>query len=157
MDPRNLIKFSQKIDHRKGAFTSALCELIKNYKYCKNDADQVQNDVNPIKTDQPVIRAGLSPANSLCICPLVLYSPILETFYLNKTRTNLQINQHNLMLCQRSLRFSLCKLFSLRNYQLSSLFNLQCKCKLHQNNNWLLDRVVFNLLVTNTISALVQI
>jgi hypothetical protein len=36
-DPKNLIKFSQKINHKEGAFTSALCELIKNYKYCKND------------------------------------------------------------------------------------------------------------------------
>ncbi len=57
MDPRNLIKLSKKIDHREGAFTSALCDLIKNYKYCKNDADQVQNDADPIKTDQPVIGA----------------------------------------------------------------------------------------------------
>jgi hypothetical protein len=56
-DPRNLIKFSRKFNHREGAFTSALCELIKNYKYCKNDADQVQKDADPIKTDQPVIGA----------------------------------------------------------------------------------------------------
>jgi hypothetical protein len=55
MDPQNFIKFLQKINHREGAFTSALCELIKNYKYCKNCADQVQNDTDPIKTDQPVI------------------------------------------------------------------------------------------------------
>jgi hypothetical protein len=56
-DQQNLIKFSRKIIHQEGAFTSALCELIKNYKYCKNDADQVQNDADPIKTDQPVIGA----------------------------------------------------------------------------------------------------
>ncbi len=56
-DPQNLIKFWWKINHREGAFTSTLCELIKNYKYCKNDADQVQNDTDQIKTDQPVIRA----------------------------------------------------------------------------------------------------
>jgi len=54
-DPQNIIKFSQKFNHREGAFTSTLCELIKNYKYCKNDADQVQNDADPIKEDQPVI------------------------------------------------------------------------------------------------------
>jgi hypothetical protein len=57
MVPQNLIKFSQKINHREGAFTSALCELIKNYKYCKNDMDQVQNDADQIKIDWPVIGA----------------------------------------------------------------------------------------------------
>jgi hypothetical protein len=56
-DPRNLIKFSHKINHREGAFTSALCELIKNYKYCENDADQVLNDTDPIKRNQTVIGA----------------------------------------------------------------------------------------------------
>jgi hypothetical protein len=56
-DPQNLIKFLQKLNHREGAFTSDLCELIKNYKYCKNDTDQVQNDADPTKTDQPVIGA----------------------------------------------------------------------------------------------------
>jgi hypothetical protein len=55
LDPRNLIKFSEKINPNEGAFTSTLCELIKNYKYCKNDADQAQNDADPITTDQPVI------------------------------------------------------------------------------------------------------
>jgi hypothetical protein len=54
-DPRNLI--SQKFNHREGAFTSALCDLIKNYKYCKKDADQVQNDADPIKSDQLVVGA----------------------------------------------------------------------------------------------------
>ncbi len=57
MDPQNLIKFLRKLIHREGAFTSTLCELIKNYKYCKNDTDQVQNYADPIKTDQPVIGA----------------------------------------------------------------------------------------------------
>jgi hypothetical protein len=52
-----LIKYLQKINHRVGAFTSALCELIKKFKYCKNDADQVQKDTYPIKTVQPVIGA----------------------------------------------------------------------------------------------------
>jgi hypothetical protein len=56
-DPQNIIKFSQKFNHREGAFTSTLCELIKNYKYFKNDADQVLNDADPIKADQPVIGA----------------------------------------------------------------------------------------------------
>ncbi len=51
------MKFSQTINHREGAFTSTLCDLIKNFKYCKNDADQVQKDAGPIKTDQPVIGA----------------------------------------------------------------------------------------------------
>jgi hypothetical protein len=57
MDLQNLIKFLQIFNHREGGFTSALCELIKNYKYCKNDADEVPNDADPIKTDQPVIGA----------------------------------------------------------------------------------------------------
>ncbi len=35
LDPQNLIKLSGKINHREGVFVSALCELIKNYKYCK--------------------------------------------------------------------------------------------------------------------------
>jgi len=34
-DMQNLIKFSQKINPREGAFISALSESIKNYKYCK--------------------------------------------------------------------------------------------------------------------------
>jgi hypothetical protein len=38
-------------------FTSALCDLIKNYKYCKNDADQAQNDTDPTKLNQRVIGA----------------------------------------------------------------------------------------------------
>jgi hypothetical protein len=49
LDPQNLIKFLQKINHREGVFTSALCELIKNLKYCKNDADQAPKDADPIK------------------------------------------------------------------------------------------------------------
>jgi len=57
LDPQNLITFSQKINHNERAFTSALCDLIKNYKYCKNDADQVQNDADPTKFNQPVIGA----------------------------------------------------------------------------------------------------
>ncbi len=57
LDPRNLIKFSRKINHSEGVFTSALCELIKNFKYCKNDADQVQNDADPNIFNQPVIGA----------------------------------------------------------------------------------------------------
>jgi hypothetical protein len=56
-DPQNLIKFSWKINHKKGAFTSALCDLIKNLKYCKNDADQVLNDTDPSNFNQPVIGA----------------------------------------------------------------------------------------------------
>jgi hypothetical protein len=52
-DLRNLIKFWQEINHM-GAFTSALCDLIESYKYCKNDTDQVRNDADPIKTDQPI-------------------------------------------------------------------------------------------------------
>jgi len=57
LGPRNLIKFSQKIYHSEGAFTSALCELIKNFKYCKNNADQVQKDADPNIFNQPVIGA----------------------------------------------------------------------------------------------------
>ncbi len=38
-------------------FTSTLCELIKNYKYCKNDTDQVPNGVEQEKINQPVIGA----------------------------------------------------------------------------------------------------
>jgi hypothetical protein len=57
LDLRNLIKFSQKINHNDGAFISALCALIKNFKYCKNDADQVQNDADPNIFNQPVIGA----------------------------------------------------------------------------------------------------
>jgi hypothetical protein len=56
-DPNNLIKSLQKINQKEGTFTSALCDLIKNYKYCKNDTDQVQNDADPIIEDQPVIAA----------------------------------------------------------------------------------------------------
>jgi hypothetical protein len=56
-DPTNLIKFLQKFNEKEGTFTSALCDLIKNYKYCKNDVDQVQHDADPIKKDQPVIAA----------------------------------------------------------------------------------------------------
>jgi hypothetical protein len=36
-------------------FVSTLCDLIKNYKYCKSDADQVPNDADIIKPDQPII------------------------------------------------------------------------------------------------------
>ncbi len=36
---------------------STLCDLIKNYKYCKNDMDQVLNDADPSNEDQPVIEA----------------------------------------------------------------------------------------------------
>jgi len=36
---------------------SPASELIKNYKYCKNDKDQVQNDKDPTKFNQPVIGA----------------------------------------------------------------------------------------------------
>jgi hypothetical protein len=56
-DPRNSIKFSRKINHSEGAFTNTFCELIKNFKYCKNDADQVQNDADPNIFNQPVIGA----------------------------------------------------------------------------------------------------
>jgi hypothetical protein len=63
----------------------------------------------------------------------VLSLPILKTFYHHRIRTNLQINQRNLQLHQRSLQFNLRnlsinlrKLFSLRNFQLSWLCNLQC-------------------------------
>ncbi len=56
-DPQNLINFLRKINHREGAFTSALFELIKNYKYCENHTDQVLNDADPIKKDQTVIGA----------------------------------------------------------------------------------------------------
>jgi hypothetical protein len=47
----------RKINPNKGAFTSALCELIKNFEYCKNDADQVPNDADPDIFNQPVIGA----------------------------------------------------------------------------------------------------
>jgi len=57
LDPRNLIEFLQKINHNEGAFTCTLCDLIKNNKYCKNDANQVQNDADPTKFNQPVIGA----------------------------------------------------------------------------------------------------
>jgi hypothetical protein len=52
---KNLIKSLQKFIEKESTFTSALCDLIKNYKYCKNDVDQVQNDADPIEEDQPVI------------------------------------------------------------------------------------------------------
>jgi hypothetical protein len=47
----------RKINHNGRAFTSALCELIKNFKYCKNEADQVPNDAYPDIFNQPVIGA----------------------------------------------------------------------------------------------------
>ncbi len=34
---------------------SPASELIKNYKYCKNDEDQIQNDKDLTKFNQPVI------------------------------------------------------------------------------------------------------
>jgi len=43
-------KFLQKFNKKEGAFTSALCDLIRIYKYWKNDAD-------PNNEDQPVIEA----------------------------------------------------------------------------------------------------
>ncbi len=49
LDLQNLNKFSWKINHREGEFNSALCDLIKNYKYCKKDADQFQNDADQLK------------------------------------------------------------------------------------------------------------
>jgi hypothetical protein len=52
---QNLIKFSKKINHREGMFVSALCELIKNYKNCKKDVHQAQNDADLNKQDQPII------------------------------------------------------------------------------------------------------
>jgi hypothetical protein len=57
LDPINLIKFLRKINHKEGAFTSALCELIKNYKCCKSDADQVLNDTDQETFNQPIISA----------------------------------------------------------------------------------------------------
>jgi hypothetical protein len=57
MDPKNLIKLSRKLNEKEGLFTSPLCDLIKNYKYCKNDVDQVLDDADLIKEDQPVIAA----------------------------------------------------------------------------------------------------
>jgi len=57
LDLQNIIKFLPKIYHREGAFISTLCELMKKFKYCKDDADQVLNYTDPIKTNQPVIGA----------------------------------------------------------------------------------------------------
>jgi len=42
---KNLIKS----DQNKKALVKSLCALIKNIKYCKNDADQTKNDADPIK------------------------------------------------------------------------------------------------------------
>ncbi len=42
---RNLINFAPK----QKARANSLCVLIKNTKYCKNDADQMKNDADPIK------------------------------------------------------------------------------------------------------------
>jgi hypothetical protein len=42
---RNLINFAPK----QKARANSLCALIKNSKYCKNDADQMKNDADPIK------------------------------------------------------------------------------------------------------------
>ncbi len=42
---RNLINFAPK----QKARANSHCALIKNTKYCKNDADQLQNDADPIK------------------------------------------------------------------------------------------------------------
>ncbi len=42
---RNLIKS----DQNEKARAKSLCTLIKNIKYCKNDADQTTNDADPIK------------------------------------------------------------------------------------------------------------
>jgi hypothetical protein len=42
---KNLIKTAQI----EKARANSLCALIKNYKYCKNDADRAENDADPIK------------------------------------------------------------------------------------------------------------
>jgi hypothetical protein len=42
---KNLIKSAQN----EKARANSLCALIKNIKYCKNDADQAENDADPIK------------------------------------------------------------------------------------------------------------
>jgi len=42
---KNLIKS----DQNEKARSKSLCALIKNIKYCKNDADQTKNDADPIK------------------------------------------------------------------------------------------------------------
>jgi hypothetical protein len=42
---KNLIKS----DQNKKARAKSLCALIKNIKYCKNDADHTKNDADPIK------------------------------------------------------------------------------------------------------------
>jgi hypothetical protein len=34
-DPKKLIKTSQTFNQQKGTFANALCDLIKNFKYCK--------------------------------------------------------------------------------------------------------------------------
>jgi hypothetical protein len=50
---------SAKLNSRKKLITmrenSPASELIKNYKYCKNDEDQIQNDKDLTKFNQPVI------------------------------------------------------------------------------------------------------
>jgi len=42
---KNLIKSAPT----EKACANSLCALIKNFKYCKNDADQAKNDADPIK------------------------------------------------------------------------------------------------------------
>ncbi len=42
---RNLINYAPT----QKARANYLCALIKNNKYCKNDADQTKNDADPIK------------------------------------------------------------------------------------------------------------
>jgi hypothetical protein len=50
---KNLIKSAQT----EKAHANSLCALIKNFKYCKNDADQAENDADPIKI--PAIKEDL--------------------------------------------------------------------------------------------------
>jgi len=51
MDPNVCEKHKKLInsDHNEKARAKSLCALIKNIKYCKNDADQTTNDADPIK------------------------------------------------------------------------------------------------------------
>jgi hypothetical protein len=50
-DPNICAKHRKLInsDQNRKARANSLCALIKNNKYCKNDADQTDNDVDPIK------------------------------------------------------------------------------------------------------------
>jgi hypothetical protein len=214
----------QKINYREGAFTIALCELIKNYKYCKNDVDQVQNDADSIKADQPVIGAikealrgqltsiaskrlssEVSKLEDLSVeeqnlwrlfdnsdiyefitgepdClpefqfdwiePCQLAAHLLPGVVLAHPRDFLPPQDQNKPLAQPAQPQAKpaqppvqpaqplvqpAQIVQPAQPSASLLLNPQCKRNLNQNNNQSLGQVVFNLLLTNMISALAQI